>query len=94
MHLPERHTTRQNNKGALNSQSALENPRLRPAGEWFTLENKPATQLERSRICRRAGVGVELRAPKSVYVTRKVRMIQEVKRLPAQLEVLAFGKLE
>src|SRR5271163_4990821 len=31
----------------------------RPA-EWLGLENKPATQLERSRIRSRAGVGVKL----------------------------------
>src|SRR5271168_2133806 len=62
--------------------------------EWLWLENKPAAQLERARIRCCARVGVELRASDVIDVPGEIRVIQEVEGFPAQLEVLAFGKLE
>jgi len=48
---------------------------LRSVVEWCKLEDKSATQLERTRIVCRAGVGVKLRTPESVHVTREIRVI-------------------
>ena len=81
-------------RGVLNLQNAPSTLHLPSAAERFSLENKPAAQLERTRIVRRAGVGVELRTPERIHVAREIRVIENVKRFPAQLEILAFGEME